>query len=503
MKPALLSGAATAATLCLLPAAALALTPQEAWDRWKAQAEDAGMSVVAGGQSTSGDTLTVTDVAFSQEFEEATLNGTVAEIVLTDVGGDTVTVTMSDDIPMTMTGTNSDGDDFTAAMTFSAPDLVYTATDGPSGGTDATYEASTVTLVVDEITEDGEVMDFAVTAIGTGIAGAYTATGDDMPAIESTVTVAQASFDMSGNDPEEGTFSFDMTIDDISTATSSVGMAMFNMMDDPEALIDSGMSARSEGSAGAIAIDVSVAGAPETFDLQITMGGGEGSAGVDASRVEYGFSYNDLAFTASGSEIPFPQVTGALGQSQTNFSVPVGASDEAAPMSLLFALRDLTLGEEIWSMFDPAGALPRDPATFVLDIAGQARILQNLFSADLEESDEMPAEIEQVDINELRLSLVGAALTGEGSVALDYDSPGPFGPGSPAPDGTISLTLTGGQSLLDTLVSMGLIMEEQAMMARMMTGMLARPGDGPDTLVSEITLQPDGTILANGAPLPF
>ena len=503
MKPALLSGAATAAMLCLLPAAAFALTPQEAWDRWKAQAEEAGMTVVAGGQSTSGGTLTVTDVAFSQDFDEATLNGTVAEIVLTDIGGGAVTVTMSDDIPMTMTGTNSDGADFSAAMTLSAPDLVYTAKDGPSGGTEATYEASTITLVVDEITEDGEVMDFAVTAIGTAIAGAYTATGDDMPAIESSVTVSRASLDMSGTDPEEGTFNFDMTIDDISTTTSSVGMAIFNMMDDPEALIESGMSARSSGSAGAMSFDISVSDAPETFDLQITMGGGEGSASVDASRLEYGFTYDDLAFTASGSEIPFPQVTGALGQSQTSFSVPTGATDEAAPMSLLFALRDLSLGEEIWSMFDPSGALPRDPATLVLDIAGQARILQNLFSTDFEESEEMPAEIEQVDINELRLSLVGAELTGRGSVALDYDSPGPFGPGSPAPDGTINLTLTGGQALLDTLVRMGLMMEEQAMMARMMTGMLARPGEGPDSLVSEITLQPDGTILANGAPLPF
>ncbi|MEM1429430.1 MAG: DUF2125 domain-containing protein, partial [Pseudomonadota bacterium] len=134
---------------------------------------------------------------------------------------------------------------------------------------------------------------------------------------------------------------------------------------------------------------------------------------------------------------------------------------------------------------------------------GQARVLTNLFSTDFEESDEMPAEFEQVDINELRLSVAGAELTGEGSVALDNETPGPFGPDSPAPDGTINLTLTGGQALLDTLVNMGLLSQDDAMMARMMTGMLARPGDGPDTLVSEITLQPDGTILANGAPLPF
>jgi hypothetical protein len=66
------------------------------------------------------------------------------------------------------------------------------------------------------------------------------------------------------------------------------------------------------------------------------------------------------------------------------------------------------------------------------------------------------------------------------------------------PAGTINLMLVGGNGLLDTLVSMGLVPEDQAMGARMMLGLFARPGDGADTLVSEITFQEDGAILANG-----
>ena len=66
------------------------------------------------------------------------------------------------------------------------------------------------------------------------------------------------------------------------------------------------------------------------------------------------------------------------------------------------------------------------------------------------------------------------------------------------PAGTVNLKLVGGNTLLDTLVGMGLIPEDQAMGARMMTGMFARPGDGEDTLVSTIEMKEDGSILANG-----
>ena len=69
--------------------------------------------------------------------------------------------------------------------------------------------------------------------------------------------------------------------------------------------------------------------------------------------------------------------------------------------------------------------------------------------------------------------------------------------------GKLSLTLTGVTGLLDKLSSTGIVPPEQAMGAQMMLGMLARPGEGADVLVSEIEMREDGSVLANGAPLPF
>ena len=54
---------------------------------------------------------------------------------------------------------------------------------------------------------------------------------------------------------------------------------------------------------------------------------------------------------------------------------------------------------------------------------------------------------------------------------------------------------------MDKLVAMGLLPQDQAMGARMMLGLFARPGEGEDTLVSKIEVSGDGAISANGQRL--
>ena len=92
----------------------------------------------------------------------------------------------------------------------------------------------------------------------------------------------------------------------------------------------------------------------------------------------------------------------------------------------------------------------------------------------------------------IQLSLAGAELTGDGEFTFNNEM------GFPLPSGVANVMLTGGNTLMDTLGGMGLLPQEQAMGARMMMGMFARPGDGPDTLVSTIEMKEDGSILANG-----
>jgi hypothetical protein len=292
-------------------------------------------------------------------------------------------------------------------------------------------------------------------------------------------------------------------MEDVTSESESTGGSIYAMGDDLTGMIADGFAATATGSVGPVAVRVLAEGMPESIDLGLEMAGGSGTVEIGAERIAYDVAYDGIDFTLSGSEVPVPQVSGGLGEWRTQISLPASPSDEAAPAALTLALRELSLGESVWSMFDPSGTLPRDPATLVIDLAGQLRLLQDIFDEDTALAGGPPAEVEALDISELRLSLAGAELTGEGAFTFDTSGGAQFGGGMPPADGTLNLRLTGGQTLLDRLVQMGLLGQEEAMMARMMIGMIAQPGSGQDELVSEITVRPDGTVLANGAPLPF
>lgn len=156
----------------------------------------------------------------------------------------------------------------------------------------------------------------------------------------------------------------------------------------------------------------------------------------------------------------------------------------------------------IWNMFDPSGALPRDPATFEIDLTGTARQLFDLFdesqAAAIEESD-MPAEIETLNIDALTLEIAGALLTGTGAFTFDNSDLTTFD-GIPRPEGELNMELAGANQLIDTLISIGLLPEDQAMGARMMLSMFARPA-GDDLLTSTIEINEAGHVLANGQRL--
>ena len=95
------------------------------------------------------------------------------------------------------------------------------------------------------------------------------------------------------------------------------------------------------------------------------------------------------------------------------------------------------------------------------------------------------------------MKALDAELTGEGSVEFDNEDLAAY-QGMPKPVGQVTLALAGANALIDQLVASGLLPQQQAMGARMVLGLFAKPGDDPDTLTSEIRFTPAGEILANG-----
>ena len=135
--------------------------------------------------------------------------------------------------------------------------------------------------------------------------------------------------------------------------------------------------------------------------------------------------------------------------------------------------------EQLWGIFDPGAILPRDPATIVVDLTGKVRVLADLMDPAIAETlDQAPGELNALTINDLKVSAVGADLTGTGDFTFDNSDLESFG-GMPAPAGKASLQLVGANGLIDKLIQMGLVSDQDATGARMMMGMVAVPGDGP------------------------
>jgi hypothetical protein len=205
----------------------------------------------------------------------------------------------------------------------------------------------------------------------------------------------------------------------------------------------------------------------------------------------------------SGSDIPFPSINVAMAQSAFNLLMPITKSDSPRDFGLLIKLAGLTVSDEIWNIFDPTSVLPRDPATLVMDFAGKGNWLVDIMNPDAAAtmSNETPGELQSLTLNDLQLKIAGADLTGTGDFTFDNTDLTTFD-GIPKPTGEVNMKLVGGNGLIDKLVAMGVVPQDQAMGARMMMGMFARPVEGAeDTLSSQIEVKEDGSVVANGQRL--
>jgi hypothetical protein len=217
--------------------------------------------------------------------------------------------------------------------------------------------------------------------------------------------------------------------------------------------------------------------------------------------VGYSVTSSGPNYTFSSPDLPFPPVNLSMDEAAFAIKFPMAKSDVAKDFQFLTRMVNLTTDDFVWSMFDPAQMLPRDPATLVIDTQGKARITADLMDPELamDMDEEMPFEVESLKVNELSLSIAGAKIIGVGGFEFDNSDLETFD-GLPAPTGNLNVDIYGINGLMDTLVAMGFLPEDQAMGTRMMMGAFTRPGDGGDHLKSEISVE-NGSVFANGQQL--
>ncbi|MFT6674966.1 MAG: hypothetical protein ACJAVM_001152 [Sulfitobacter sp.] len=481
------------------------LTAAQVWGDWRQYLEGMGYTLNAT-EKASGGALTVSDMTlgFVIPDDAGSMSMTLGTVILREQGDGSVAVVMPETMPITMTATEGSGpgDSFTMKMDYTQSGHQMTVSGDPAQMT-YNYAASSAMLSLRALIAEGksygpENARFDITA--KDFTTTTTMTLGDMRGYDQTGSMSSASYDVFINNPEDANqVSLTGNIEAVAMQGASMIPLRLANAADMSAMIKAGfqVSALIRYGSGTSAMMVTD---PKNGDVAIKTNsqGGHLSVKMGADGLGYGGGQNDLNVVMNVAALPFP-VELNMGEGAFNLSLPVTKADAPQDFAFGVTLGDFQMSDMIWSIFDPTAQLPRDPATLVIDLAGKVKVLLDYLDPKVAESlgKQTPAEVQSVAINRILLDAVGARFEGSGDLTLDNTDKTTF-PGFPKPVGSISFTLDGANALIDKLVSMGLIPADQAMMPRMMMGMITVPNDGPDSLKSTIDLTADGQVLANG-----
>ncbi|SEO86017.1 hypothetical protein SAMN04490248_11449 [Salinihabitans flavidus] len=493
---------ATAVSLILSGGGALAdVTPQDVWQSWQGYLGSSGYEV-SGNESRSGDTLTVTGLTMSGDIpdEDGTVTVSLSEIAFRDNGDGTVQIIMPASSPLVINLRPEDEEavDITLDLTYDT--LAMTASGAPRDISYA-YSADSMGATLTEIVVDGEVVEAAgFDASLDNVQGNSSMATTDLRRVRQSISAETLTYMFSGQDlenPERDRASFNGEMRDLSLDFRG-DLPLDMDSEDPEEFFNAGfdIEGRFEQGGGSMAFSGMESGKPISGNFSSESGFFE--VAMNKERMRYDGGTSGVTIDMAGAELPIP-ISAGIGELAYGLLLPLAKSEDLQDFGLKLRLADLSVDDALWGMFDPGQMLPRDPATLSLDITGTARLLMNMMSEEAQEMDEMPGELHSASLNDLRLNVAGAELTGTGDFTFDNSDTETFD-GLPRPEGALDLRLTGANQLLDTLVEMGMLPKEQASGARMMMGMFAVPA-GDDKLTSTIEINEEGQVLANGQRL--
>lgn len=481
------------------------LSAQDVWSDWRAYLEGTGYELSATTQM-SGDTLTVSDVALTMKIpdEDVDIEISLGDLSFTENGDGTVAIALPSTMPINISGTDEEGDDFEAVVNFTQTGFSMVAAGDPDDLT-YNYTASTMGFNLDDVMINGasageEFADFAKVDVSLSkVIGSTQATGGTVRSYSQNMQASDLRYDIAINDPEDGGV--------LAWSGGSEGLELESVTNLPPeldtenmaAMIEAGFAVDGTFGFGTGSSTMNFQDDAETFSYESSSDGGSFGFVIGPDGFGYEVNQGNVSINLAGSEFPLP-ISVSFAELVFDMLVPVMANEEPQDFDLVIGMSDFTISDLIWGIFDPTGQLPRDPATLLVTLSGQAKLLANVLDPEVAEamdSGPPPAELEALTVEEFELTAVGASITGSGDFVFDNTDTTTFD-GMPRPTGILNLELVGGNGLLDKLVAMGLLPEEEAGGMRMMMGLFARPGDGPDTLTSTLEINEEGHILANG-----
>lgn len=482
----LIISASAAVLLC--GTSAFALTADQVWAEWQAAGSaGGGASVTAATEAKDGSTLRLNGVKMAGK--DGSGDVTISEVVLTEEADGSVAIRPGDisiDLPPGQ-----------GSMAIKHDGMVVTVHEDP-GGRGYGVSANGIGLVMDIVTSSGAQSGKVAGNVElSSLSGRYSNQTDG---IQVDMSTARAVYNLQQVDPAAGLDS-DTTSDtaDIKIAGKLTIPAGVNLM----AIQGSAAfwNAVSQGLMFDLKMTQGVSKGTindrnPMFPLQASFEAQPGSTSLVANesrlRLEAQAPGVKMDVSPAGAPAPIPASADLFGMS---FEMPIKAPEGGA-FELGLKVSNLVLGEGAWSLFDPSGALARDPADLSLMLTGTTKIDLPAITIAEEAGTAPPVpEPLSLDIKELGLKFAGAALSGTGAFTFD-NSALAFG-GPPMPIGVANLRLEGGNKLIDSLIAAGLLPEQDAMGARMMMAMFGKP-EGDDILSSQIEAKEGGSIFVNG-----
>ncbi len=499
----LVTGGSAAVFCSIFAQAALAeISPRDVWAYWQEYMTASGYEISASEQM-SGDTLTISDITLTLPAPEdqVTMTVVIPSIALTGNSEGTVSAAFPSPMPMQVTidATDAEVGSGEVVITHSGSSMLIS---GEPSNLTYTHASDETTVTLTNLTVEGEpvppeTLRFSVVLTGTSGTSQMTRTG--MRSFDELFRAESLSYDFAFDDPDsddQGQFSGELRGLNL---TANGAMPLEMNANNMAAALEAGFNV-----AGTFAYDAgksSMAGTGdgESFSASSASQGGTVSVAFDASQLAYDLTGNQTEIEITSQQLPFP-ISLEMAETALKLAMPVARSEEPQDFAFGLTLRDFVMSDMIWGMFDPAGTLPRDPATVSMDLTGKAKldvdIMDPAATAALDGT-QPPGELHAVTINDLLVSMIGAKLTGTGAFTFDNADMQTF-PGMPRPEGFVELALTGANAVLDKLIQMGFVSDNDAMGARMMMGMFAVPGEGEDSLKSRIEINEQGQVLANG-----
>lgn len=492
-----------AAILCGTTASA-DVTAQQVWDNWTSQMSVYGQGFTTGGETMSGDTLTISDVRIEMSDEESQVTAELGDINLTENGDGTVSITTAESYPMTLALTPQFDDPVTINLTISQTDMVILASGEPGALTyDITGASYGIALdsVEGEAEEEIEFQDVSFAMLD--LAGSYSVTEGDVTDMEYDFGAGQLVLNVQFSEAAgDGYVDGQAVINDMQMA-AKLSMPPQMDMDADMPPFDEGLAFEGGYTFGALAYEFDFAAEGEAASGTISAQSGMLDFAADFDGVGYTGGTEGIAVNLLvPNELPFP-IDLAMASYGFDIQIPL-SQNEDGPRDARFAfdLTELSISDTIWNLVDPQTLLPRDAITVALGLDAQVTPFFDFMDAEQQDAIAMaaiPGELNSVTVSELTIKGAGAEILGDGSFTFDNTDMTTF-PGFPRPEGEISFAINGVNGLVDTLIQMGVIPQEEAMMPRMMLGMFATPV-GDDMLTSTIEVNPEGHVLANGQRL--